>query len=65
MLWIRLREWIAKKADREKEREEKKKERLERLKAEPKHHFDDSEYMEQKSKVAENLEDAVQTGELF
>ena len=35
-----------------------------RRKATPRHNFDDPEYMNQKAQVLENLEDALQQGEL-
>ena len=60
----RLRDWVGKQAEREKERETRRQERLERRKAMPNHKFDDPKYEEQKSQVAEQLEDALQTGSL-
>ena len=59
---LSLREWIGKKADREREKEEKRQARLERQRAEPRHQFDDRAYMAQKAKVADNLQDALQAG---
>ena len=58
----RLREWVAKASDRKREKELKKRERLERRKAEPRHQFDDPDYVRQKMQVAEGLEDALQQG---
>jgi hypothetical protein len=60
-----LREWIAKKAEREKKKEDTKRERWDRMKAEPKHNFDDSDYIDQKATIAEELEDALQQGQLM
>ena len=53
---------MSKEADREREREERRRQRLERRRAEPRHMFDDQQYHEQKSQVADNLEDALQQG---
>ncbi|XP_074657004.1 splicing regulator SDE2-like [Tubulanus polymorphus] len=58
----KLKEWISKKADREREKEEKRKERFERRRAVPNHKFDDPQYDQQKAKVKDNLEDALQAG---
>ena len=58
----RLKDWVAKAADREKERAEKRRERMERRKAVPKHMFHDPKYQEQKSKVLDNLDDALRQG---
>lgn len=57
-----LKEWVAKKAEKEKEREEKRKERMERRRAVPNHKFDDPLYDKQRAVVAENQEDALQIG---
>lgn len=57
-----LREWVAKKAEREKEKEVKKIERLEKRRTIPPHKFDDPDYHVTKALVAENLEDAVYAG---
>lgn len=61
---LRLKEWVAKKAEKEKEREEKRKERMERRRAVPNHKFDDPLYDKQIAVVAENQEDALQIGKL-
>ncbi len=58
----RLKDWVAKAADREREKLEKKRERQERRKAEPKHHFHDPEYQKQKNQVLDNLDDALKQG---
>lgn len=58
----KLKDWIAKKADREREKERVRKERLARRLAVPKHNFEDPNYEDQKTKVADNLEDALQSG---
>ncbi|XP_062568418.1 splicing regulator SDE2-like [Saccostrea cucullata] len=57
-----LKEWVAKKAEQEREREEKRRERMERRRAVPSHKFEDLLYDQQKAAVAENQEDALQTG---
>ena len=57
----RLKEWLAKEAEREQEREERKKDRLAKH-LRPQHKFDDEDYHEQKAKVQEDLQDALNTG---
>jgi hypothetical protein len=57
-----LKEWLGKQAEREREREEKRQERLARRRAMPNHKFDDPLYDQQRSLLAENQEDALQTG---
>ena len=61
---FRLKDWVAKAADREKEKAEKRRERMERRKAVPKHMFHDPQYQEQKSKVLDNLDDALRQGKM-
>lgn len=58
----KLREWVAKAAEREREREQRRRERWERRRAEPRHNFDDPDYVKQKMQVTESLEDALQQG---
>ncbi|KAJ8045411.1 Replication stress response regulator SDE2 [Holothuria leucospilota] len=58
----KLADWIAKKADREREREERRQAKLERLRSEPKHYFVDPNYDKQKSSVTESLEEAITQG---
>ncbi|RUS74466.1 hypothetical protein EGW08_017765 [Elysia chlorotica] len=57
----KLKEWLAKEAEREQEREERKKDRLAKH-LRPQHKFDDEDYHEQKAKVQEDLQDALNTG---
>lgn len=64
-LFSRLKEWVAKQAEKEKEREEKRKERMERRRAVPNHKFDDPLYDKQRAVVAENQVDALQIGKLL
>ncbi|XP_046559856.1 replication stress response regulator SDE2-like [Haliotis rubra] len=59
----KLKDWLSKQADREREKEEKRQERLARRRACPQHNFDDPKYVAQRSKVADDLDDALQTGE--
>ncbi|XP_067659963.1 splicing regulator SDE2-like, partial [Haliotis asinina] len=56
-----LKDWLSKQADREREKEEKRQERLARRRACPQHNFDDPQYVAQRSQVAEDLDDALQT----
>ena len=46
----------------ERERQEKRREKLERLRHEPKHFFVDPSYDKQKQEVTENLSDAITQG---
>ncbi|KAK3597350.1 hypothetical protein CHS0354_034593 [Potamilus streckersoni] len=57
-----LKEWLAKQAERERERQQQKEERISRRRALQNHKFDDPKYDKQKSLVAENQMDALQTG---
>lgn len=57
----KLKEWLSKEAEREQEREERKKDRLAKH-LRPQHKFDDEDYHEQKAKVQEDLQDALNTG---
>lgn len=57
-----LKEWITKKAQKEKEREQQRQERIARRRAMPNHKFDDPNYEKQRALVAENQEDALQKG---
>ncbi|KAI8787882.1 protein SDE2 [Biomphalaria glabrata] len=58
----KLKEWLAKEAEREQEREARRQERLAKRLAPHRHKFDDKEYQEQKQKVQEDLEEALSTG---
>ena len=58
--------WLAKTAERQRQREERRRERIARKKAQleegPRHKFTDANYDLQKSKVLDNLDDAVEAG---
>ncbi|CAL1531264.1 unnamed protein product [Lymnaea stagnalis] len=58
----KLKEWLAKEAERERDRETRKQERLAKQLAPTQHKFDDPEYHEQRTKVQEDLEDALSKG---
>ena len=58
----RLKNWIEKQADRQKEAEEAKQARLEKLRRKPKHVFTDKGYLKQKEKQQDNLFEAVEAG---
>ncbi|XP_013073452.2 splicing regulator SDE2-like [Biomphalaria glabrata] len=58
----KLKEWLAKEAEREQEREARRQERLAKRLAPHRHKFDDKEYQEQKQKIQEDLEEALSTG---
>lgn len=58
----RLKAWIEKQAKREKEAVERKKKKLEKLCAEPKHEFRDQRYDKERSELTERVGDAVEEG---
>lgn len=58
----RLKKWIAEQAEREREAAERKKKKLERLCAEPKHEFSDPNYDKARSELIEKVHDAVEEG---
>nr|CAG4641420.1 EOG090X0OE5 [Eulimnadia texana] len=58
----RLKNWVEKQAEREKEAEERKHKKLEKLKIEYKHEFSDPEYDRARSEVTEKVHDAVVHG---
>lgn len=58
----RLKNWISKKADREREALERKKKKLEKLRSEPKIEFSDKQYEEERTKLTEVVHDAVEKG---
>ncbi|KAJ9598513.1 hypothetical protein L9F63_010803 [Diploptera punctata] len=58
----RLKNWIAQQAEREREAAERKRKKLERLHAEPKHNFQDVTYEEERSMLTEKVSDAVEQG---
>jgi hypothetical protein len=59
----KLREWAAKASEREKAKEERRRERRERLKAgAARHKFDDPQFDRQKADIAERLDDALDEG---
>ncbi|XP_017890046.1 replication stress response regulator SDE2 [Ceratina calcarata] len=61
----RLKAWIEKQGKREEEAVERKKKKLERLCAEPKHEFKDQTYERERSALTERLGDAVEQGFKF
>ncbi|XP_013110584.2 splicing regulator SDE2 [Stomoxys calcitrans] len=58
----RLKAWLDKQGEREREAEERKKRKIEKLLAVPKHEFKDKEYEEARSKLTEKVCDAVEEG---
>ncbi|XP_014611707.1 PREDICTED: protein SDE2 homolog [Polistes canadensis] len=58
----RLKSWIEKQAEHKKEAAERRKRKLERLCAEPKHEFKDQNYEKRRSTVSEMIEEAVEQG---
>ncbi|XP_046435064.1 replication stress response regulator SDE2 [Neodiprion fabricii] len=58
----RMKSWIDKQASREEEAAERKKRKLERLCAQPKHEFKDKNYENERSTLTEKVGDAVEEG---
>lgn len=58
----RLKSWISAQAEREKEAEDRKQKKLERLCQKPKHEFKDEEYTKERQSLPEKVEDAVTQG---
>ncbi|XP_063216351.1 splicing regulator SDE2 isoform X2 [Bacillus rossius redtenbacheri] len=58
----RLKNWITQQAEREREAAERRKKRLERLCAEPRHEFRDQGYEQERSQLTEKVNDAVEQG---
>lgn len=58
----RLKNWIAQQAEREQETSERKRRKLERLREEPKHCFNDEIYERERSLLTEKVSEAVEQG---
>ncbi|ALC47442.1 CG5986 [Drosophila busckii] len=58
----RLRAWLDKQGEREREAEERKKRKIEKLLATPKHEFKDDQYEEARAKLTEKVNDALEEG---
>lgn len=58
----RLKNWIAQQAEREREAQERKRKKLERLCREPKHEFSEENYDQQRANLTENISDSVEQG---
>ncbi|XP_014262432.1 replication stress response regulator SDE2 [Cimex lectularius] len=58
----RLKKWIAQQSDREREVEQKKKKKLEKLCREPKHEFKDEDYDAERADLTEKISDALEQG---
>ncbi|CAG5126108.1 unnamed protein product [Candidula unifasciata] len=58
----KLKDWLAKEAERESEREQRRQERQAKRLAQNPHKFDDAVYHEQRAKVQEDLQDALSKG---
>lgn len=58
----RLKQWMEKQSERQDEAAERKKRKLEKLRAEPKHEFKDHKYDEERSVMTERVADAVEEG---
>lgn len=55
----RIKNWIKRKAEQQKERERRRKEKLERLTLDPKIEFRDDEYLKQKEIIPQKVDDAI------
>lgn len=64
LLWsFRIADWLSKQSERDQEKARRKQERLERLKAAPKHVFEDSTaYTSQIQENMDSIDDALQKG---
>nr|CAG4650698.1 EOG090X0OE5 [Sida crystallina] len=58
----RLKDWVAKQADREREKEERKKNKLDKLKQEYRHEFHDPEYNKERGEVTDKVSEAIEQG---
>lgn len=59
----RLKEFISKKSEREREIQERKRQKFEKLKETPKHIFQDESYYQQREVREKNLYDSLDKGE--
>ena len=55
----RIKNWIKRKAEQQKERERRRREKLERLTLDPKIEFKDEEYLKQKDIIPQKVDDAI------
>lgn len=58
----RLKDWMEKKAERERAEAARQKEKLEKLLAAPRHNFDDPNYHEERSAIQDNVQSAITEG---
>lgn len=58
----RLKTWLDGQKNREAEAEEKKKKKIEKLQARPKHVFEDKEYEQSRQDLTQNVSDSVEEG---
>lgn len=58
----RLKTWLSQKKEREQDKEDKKKRKIEKLLQEPKHEFKDEAYHEEITNLSEKLSDSVEQG---
>ena len=55
----RIKNWIKRKSDQQKEQQRKKREKLERLTQQPKIEFKDDDYLKQKDVIPQKVDDAI------
>ena len=60
--FYRLKDFLAKKVEKEREALELKRKKLAQLKDDSKHYFEDKKYMEQREKNQQNIFDSVDKG---
>lgn len=58
----RLKAWISQQAEREREVEDRRKKKLERLCQKPKHEFKDETYEKERTELTDRVEDALEHG---
>lgn len=58
----RLKTWLSQEKEREQDKEDKKRQRIERLLQEPKHEFKDETYHEERTNLSEKLSDSLEQG---
>lgn len=58
----RLKDWVAKQAEREQEAEDRKKKKLEKLKQEYHHVFHDPEYNKERAEVTDKVYESIEEG---
>ncbi|XP_014673553.1 PREDICTED: protein SDE2 homolog [Priapulus caudatus] len=58
----RIKDWVGKQHERDREQQERRKQRLERLMQPPKHNFSDPDYEKNRSAISGDVDEALQQG---